>query len=81
MPHQISNRLFSIVDVLFPEDLSRLGGPFVPGRAETRRCGGTIRRASTFSRARGVWSVQLSDSNFEYDDATKHAPHLPARRS
>lgn len=34
MPQQFSNRLPPTVEILFPEDLSKLDGPFVPGEAE-----------------------------------------------
>jgi hypothetical protein len=34
MPKQVSYAIPPTVDVLFPEDVSKLGGPFVAGRAE-----------------------------------------------
>ena len=34
MPQQISHRIPPKAEVLFPEDLSKLGGPFVLGQAE-----------------------------------------------
>jgi hypothetical protein len=34
MPQPISHRIPPTADVLFPEALSSLGGPFVPGKAE-----------------------------------------------